>query len=145
MGPTGIVFTEPAVVRAVQGLRAEAVRAVERKARQESEWRRAMRARPRDPGPGPGTQHGAVQLKFSNLLQAEEEFLNKLKSLEKFNFSPEFKMGHKNVKDARVSMDSETAVIRLPFQLSIKNVSNEALKYVKRRKEFWKEIPKIKK
>ena len=41
-------------------------------------------------------------LKFSNLLQAEEVFLNKMKKLEKFNFESDFKINGKKVSDVKV-------------------------------------------
>ena len=41
-------------------------------------------------------------LKFSNLLQAEEIFLNKMKKLEKFNFESDFRINGKKVSDVKV-------------------------------------------
>ena len=43
-------------------------------------------------------------LKFSNLLEAEEIFLNKMKKLEKFNFESDFKINGKKVSDVKVGL-----------------------------------------
>ena len=47
-------------------------------------------------------------LKFSNLLQAEELFLSKMKKLEKFNFESDFKINGKKVSDVKVVANSYT-------------------------------------
>ena len=41
-------------------------------------------------------------LKFSNLLETEEIFLNKMKKLEKFNFESDFKINGKKVSGVKV-------------------------------------------
>ena len=43
-------------------------------------------------------------LTFSNLLEEEELFLNKLKKLERFNFEPDFKVNGLRVSGVKVSI-----------------------------------------
>ena len=46
----------------------------------------------------------SLTLKFSNLLEEEELFLNKLKKLEHFNFEPDFKVNGLRVSGVKVSI-----------------------------------------
>ena len=43
-----------------------------------------------------------VQLKFSNLLDEEQKFLQRLKTMENFNFEPGFRIKGVAVRDAKV-------------------------------------------
>ena len=44
-----------------------------------------------------------TKLKFSNLLDEEQDFLTKLADLDHFNFEPDFKVNGKRFKDCKVN------------------------------------------
>ena len=80
-------------------------------------------------------------LKFSNLLQTEEIFLNKIKKLEKFNFESDFKINGKKVSDVKVVAILNCCLIVSSLsstQGKITRVADTGLDYVRQRKEFWK-------
>ena len=80
-------------------------------------------------------------LKFSNLLQEEEIFLNKIKKLEKFNFESDFKINGKKVSDVKVVAILNCCLIVSSLsstQGKITRVADTGLDYVRQRKEFWK-------
>ena len=82
-----------------------------------------------------------VVLKFSNLLQEEEIFLNKMKKLEKFNFESDFKINGKKVSDVKVVAILNCCLIVSSLsstQGKITRVADTGLDYVRQRKEFWK-------
>ena len=89
------------------------------------------------------TRHSSERtiLKFSNLLQEEEIFLNKIKKLEKFNFESDFKINGKKVSDVKVVAILNCCLIVSSLsstQGKITRVADTGLDYVRQRKEFWK-------
>lgn len=62
-----------------------------------------------------------TKLKFSNLLDEEQDFLTKLADLDHFNFEPDFKVNGKRFKDCKVNYDCNKFDIKLGVEPKLDN------------------------